>query len=278
MEAKIDTHAMGILSTGLSGLLSLSGRTALVTGGSRGLGQAIARRFLEAGASVIIVARRPDVLEATRFELASLAEGRISAHACDVGDRDQVESLCSRLRHDGVEIDILVNNAGSSSTGRFEEVTDERWQADFDLKVFAAIRLSRFVLPGMKARRWGRILNVVSIVGKTPGPQSAPTSVSRAAGIAMSKVLAAEFAPFGVLVNSLCTGRVLSDQLEKRWKAKGGGMPFKEFAAEQSKAIPMGRLGTAEEFANVALCLASDAGSYVTGAAINIDGGLCQVV
>jgi NAD(P)-dependent dehydrogenase (short-subunit alcohol dehydrogenase family) len=264
-----------IASSGVT--LSLTGRTALITGGSRGIGRAIAERFLQAGASVIITARRPDVLAATKADLERIAPGNTTTHVCDVSDKIQVSALCEAL-HDGKrDIDVLVNNAGSSSTGKFEDLTDERWQSDFDLKLFAAIRLVRFVYPGMKARKWGRILNVVSIIGKTPGAEGAPTCVSRAAGIALSKVLASEFGRHGILVNALCTGRIVSDQLERRWTAKGGGKPFDEWVREQTKPIPLGRIGNAGEYANVALFLASDAGSYVTGAAINIDGGLCHV-
>lgn len=258
--------------------LSLAGRTALITGGSRGLGRAIGERFVEAGGSVVLVARRATVLEETCSAIAQQAPGRVSGHACDVADGAAVATLCAELDKSGVAIDILVNNAGTSMRGPFESLSDERWLSDLNQKLFAAIRLSRFVLPGMKARRWGRILNVVSINGKTPGPEGAPTCVSRAAGIALTKVLATEFAPHNILVNALCTGIIYSDQIVKRHAASKAGLSLEDYMREEAKPIPLGRVGTPQEYANVALFLASDAGSYVTGTAINIDGGLCRVV
>ena len=268
--------ASGVATSAVT--LSLTGRTALITGGSRGLGFAIGKRFLQAGARVVLVARRPDVLESARLELEPLAQGRLSVHTCDVAQAASLASLKSALIDEGTSIDILVNNAGTSNRGAFETLTDETWQSDFDQKIFAAVRLSRFVLPGMKERRWGRILNVVSINGKTPGAGGAPTCVSRAAGIALTKVLACEFAPYNILANALCTGVILSDQVVKRHASSKGGLSLEAYMSEEAKPIPLGRLGSAEEYANVALFLASDAGSYVTGTAINIDGGLCKVV
>jgi 3-oxoacyl-[acyl-carrier protein] reductase len=258
--------------------LSLQGRTALITGASRGLGLAIARRFLQAGASAIITARRPDVLQAAKNELEEVAPGRVAAHACDVADREQLAALCATLSAEGREIDVLVNNAGGSIRGLFEAIDDDSWQRDIEVKLFAAIRLTRFVLPGMKARRWGRILNVVSVNGKAPPAGGAPTAVTRAAGIALTKVFASEFAPHNVLVNALCAGVFRTDSNERSHKSRGGNLSLAQFLEKEAKPVPLGRLGVAEEFANVALLLASEAGSYVTGAAINIDGGLSKVV
>ena len=256
--------------------MDMSGRTALITGGSRGLGLAMGKRFLEAGASVILVARRAEVLEASRAELGDLGRGRVTVHAADVGDGAALDSLCKTLGDRPV--DVLVNNAGASNRGPFEEQTDATWQSDIDLKLFAAIRLARFVLPGMRARRWGRILNIVSINGKTPAGEGAPTAVTRAAGIALTKVLANEYGKHNILVNALCTGIIDSDQIVRRHEASPRGLTLEEHVRDEAKPIPLGRVGTSEEYANVALFLASDAGSYITGTAINIDGGLCRVV
>ncbi len=258
----------------------MDGRTALVTGGSLGLGRAMARRFVEAGASVAIVARRPEVLEEAKREIAEAGPGRVEAYPCDVSDAAAVQSMFQSVERDFGRVDILVNNAGTSRTGRFEEITDEIWQADFDLKLFAAIRLCRLALPGMKARRWGRIINVLNIGAKAPSAGSAPTSVTRAAGMALTKVLAGEGAPHNVLVNALCTGYIVSDQWVRRHAREAADQPFETFLEERAKrlAVPLGRFGSAEEFANLACFLASDAGSYITGTAINVDGGRSPVV
>lgn len=253
--------------------IRLDGKVALITGGSMGMGRAMARKFAAAGAQVAIVARRPGPLAEAADEIAA-AGGRCRPYAGDVSRADEVERLFAAVCADFGRVDILVNNAGRSQTGKFEEVTDEVWQADFDLKVFAAIRFSRLALPEMKRRRWGRIINVLNIGAKTPGPGTAPTTVMRAAGMALTKVLAGEGAPYNVLVNALNTGIIVSDQWMRRYRRQSSGQSFEQFLQAQAKslALPMGRFGTAEEFANIACFLASDAASYISGAAINVDG------
>jgi NAD(P)-dependent dehydrogenase (short-subunit alcohol dehydrogenase family) len=175
-------------------------------------------------------------------------------------------------------VDILVNNAGGSKTGRFEDLTDEDWLGDLELKLFAAIRLCRLVLPGMKERRWGRIINVLNIGARAPSARGAPTHVSRAAGLSLTKILAGDGAPHNVLVNALLTGSIVTDQIERQWRREKSSLSLDDYIAEKGRRIPLGRLGTAEEYANVACFLASDASSYVTGAAINVDGGLSPVI
>jgi NAD(P)-dependent dehydrogenase (short-subunit alcohol dehydrogenase family) len=174
-------------------------------------------------------------------------------------------------------IDIVVNNAGTSQTGEFTSVTDEVWQADLDLKLFAAIRLTRLAWPQMVERRWGRVINVLNIGAKAPKAGSAPTSVSRAAGMALTKILAGEGAPHNVLVNALHVGLIDSDQWVRKYAASGTES-YNAFLADMGKAVPLGRVGTAEEFANVACFLASDLASYVTGTSINVDGNLSPVM
>jgi NAD(P)-dependent dehydrogenase (short-subunit alcohol dehydrogenase family) len=176
------------------------------------------------------------------------------------------------------QVDVLVNNAGSSARGGFEEVSDEQWQADLDLKLFAAIRLARLALPGMKGRRWGRIVNVLNTAAKVPPAHGAPTAVTRAAGMALTKVLSAEGAGHNVLVNALLVGRIESEQWARRHAAAGSRGSLEDYYAEMGAPLPMGRFGKPEEFARMACVLASDGGSYVTGAAINVDGGMCPVV
>jgi NAD(P)-dependent dehydrogenase (short-subunit alcohol dehydrogenase family) len=260
--------------------IRMDGRTALITGGSLGLGRAMAMRFVESGAEVAIVARRPEVLEEARRAIAAKGPGRVEAYACDVSDAAAVKATFDAVLRDFGKVDILVNNAGTSRTGRFEEITDAVWQEDFDLKLFAAIRLCRLALPGMKERRWGRIINVLNIGAKAPAAGSAPTAVTRAAGMALTKVLAGEGAPYNVLVNALCTGYIVSDQWVRRHAREAPDRPFADFLAERAKTlnVPLGRFGEAEEFANLACFLASDAGSYITGTAINVDGGRSPVV
>jgi 3-oxoacyl-[acyl-carrier protein] reductase len=258
--------------------LRMNGRNALITGGSQGIGRAIAKAFAGAGANVAIVARGQAGLEAARGEIAKGTNAKVVTVAADVGTADGCRTAYETAAKSLGQIDVLVNNAGTSQRGPFEEVSDEIWQHDIDLKLFAAIRLCRQAFPGMKARRWGRIINVLNIGAKAPQGTSAPTSVTRAAGMALTKVLAGEGAAHNVLVNGLLVGNIESNQWVKRHAAEGKGRSLEAYYAEMGKRVPMGRVGTAEEFANMALFLASDAGSYITGTAINVDGGMSPVV
>ena len=258
--------------------LDLAGKTALITGASLGLGRAMAEAFHGAGANVGLLARREDVLAAAAAEIGAAAGGKVGAYPCDVTDAAQIEAAVTQATSELGDIDILVNNAGQSQTGRFEDLTDEVWQYDLDLKLFAAIRLARLVFPGMKERGWGRIVNILNTAAKAPPPGSAPTSVSRAAGMALTKVLAGEGAPHNVLVNALMIGSIKSDQIRRAYDRSDKSLGFEEFMANAGKSLPMGRMGEAEECANVALFLVSNAASYLTGCAINMDGGVSRVV
>lgn len=258
--------------------IRLDGRSALITGGSKGLGLAIATQMAASGADVAIIARRPAILEEARATIAQRARGRVVTVPADVAKAGAIEPAVEAAVAAFGKIDILVNNAGSSQTGKFEDITDEVWQADFDLKLFAAIRFARLVFPQMKARRWGRIINVLNIGAKAPRAGGAPTVVTRAAGMALTKVLAGEGAPYNVLVNALLVGIIVSDQWVRRYQAQQQNQSFEDYIAKLGAGVPLGRMGNPEEFANVACFLASDSASYVTGAAINVDGGSSPVV
>jgi NAD(P)-dependent dehydrogenase (short-subunit alcohol dehydrogenase family) len=258
--------------------ISLAGRAAVITGGSKGLGLAMATRFAASGADVAILARRPDALDEARQAIAATAQGKVIAISCDVSKADDVAAAYAAAMRGLGRIDIVVNNAGTSRTAPFETVTDAVWQEDLDLKLFAAIRLTRLVWPQLRERGWGRVINVLNTGAKAPRANSAPTTVSRAAGMALTKVLAGEGAPHNILVNALLVGVIVSDQIRNRHKASGGNIPLEEFIANAGKSVPLGRMGTAEEFANVACFLASDEAGYVTGTAINVDGGASPVV
>jgi NAD(P)-dependent dehydrogenase (short-subunit alcohol dehydrogenase family) len=258
----------------------MDGRVALITGSSRGLGRAMALAFAASGAHVCLVGRREDVLNETRKEVEAVGEGKVLACAADVGVAEQVRHLVASAEQALGPVEILVNNAGTSRRMPFEEITDELWVEDLELKLFAAIRAARLVLPAMKRRRWGRIINVLNTGAKAPPAGGAPTAVSRAAGMALTKVLAGEGAPHNVLVNAMLVGRIESDQWRRRWQEGDQSQSYEDYLADMAGdlALPMGRLGTAEEFANLACFLCSDAGSYINGCAINVDGGMSPVV
>ena len=257
--------------------VTMKDRVALITGGSKGLGLAMARRFAESGAKVAIVARGAEGLTEARTALAK--DGlHVRDYVCDVSKAAEISATFDKIAGDFGKVDILINNAGTSRAMSFETVTDEMWQQDLDLKLFAAIRFSRLVWPGMKERKWGRIINVLNTAAKAPPPASTPTSVSRAAGMALMKVMAGEGGPHNILVNAMLVGLIVSDQWVQRHAKTAPGTDFSEFTGNMAKGIPLGRMGTAEEFANMACFLASEQGSYITGTAINVDGGRSPVV
>lgn len=257
---------------------TMQGRKALITGGSLGIGLCIAETFARAGASVAVVARRPEVLAEAQKRIAAAGAPKAVAISADVGKAAECERAYAEAVAGMGGVDVLVNNAGTSQRGPFEKITDELWQHDLDLKLFAAIRLARLALPSMKAQRFGRIINILNTGAKAPTAEGAPTAVTRAAGMALTKVLAGEGAKHNVLVNGLLVGRIESDQWVRRHAAEGQNQTLEDYYTNMGKSLPMGRLGTSQEFANAALFLASDAGSYITGTAINVDGGLCPVV
>jgi 3-oxoacyl-[acyl-carrier protein] reductase len=255
--------------------IRLDGKSAVVTGGSKGIGLAIAKLFASSGADVAVVARDAGTLASAVKAIERNAKGRVASVAADVSTAEGVTRAYEGAMAAFGKVDIIVNNAGISAHGPFEAATDEVWQADFNLKFFAAVRLTRLVWPQMKERRWGRVINVLNIGAKAPRPESAPTSVTRAAGMALTKVLAGEGAPHNVLVNALLVGLIESDQWVRG--AAKAGVTVEEFLGRIGKDVPLGRVGTAEEFANIACFLASDAGGYITGTAINVDGGRSPV-
>src|SRR3954471_20573227 len=257
--------------------ITMKDRVAVVTGGSKGIGIAVARRFAESGAKVAILARGATDLKAARETLAK--DGlQVQDYVCDVAKATEISATYDKIVKDLGKVDILVNNAGTSRAMPFESVTDEIWQEDLELKLFGAIRLSRLAWPGMKERKWGRIINVLNIGAKAPAAASTPTSVSRAAGMALTKAMANEGAPHNILVNAMLVGLIVSDQWVRRHAQRAPDSDFDAFTRDLAKAVPLGRMGTAEEFANLACFLASEQGSYITGTAINVDGGRSPVV
>jgi NAD(P)-dependent dehydrogenase (short-subunit alcohol dehydrogenase family) len=257
--------------------MRMDGRCAVITGGSMGIGYAAAVNFMRAGASVAIVARRTDVLEESRKRLSREGKGKVAAISADVSKAEDCARAFATAERELGRVDVLLNNAGTHQAAPFEASTDQVWQADLDLKLFSAIRLTRAAFPKMKERKWGRVINVLNSGAKWPRAGSAPSSVTRAAGLALTKVLSNEGAAHNVLVNAVLVGLIQTDQWVRGHAEDGKGRTYDEYIGEMAKRVPLGRVGTAEEFANMILFLASDAGSFVTGTAINVDGGMIPV-
>ena len=249
--------------------LGLADKVAIVTGGSEGLGRATAMRLCQEGSRVVICARRKDVLERAADDIRKTTGGQVLAHPADVSRVADVEAVVAATRSAFGGVDILVNNAGTSSAAGFERVDDATWETDIQLKLMAAVRFCRLVIPEMKRRGGGRIINVTTVGGKAPAARSLPTSVTRAAGINLTKSLANEYAPDRILVNTICLGLVKSAQWERRAKGDLDG-----YYQEVAKRVPVGRVGEAEEFADLVAFLCSARAGYITGTAINFDGGM----
>src|SRR6201987_4342680 len=259
--------------------IRLDGKSAVVTGGSKGLGLAIAEEFAKSGADVAILARDQGTPAEAKAKIQAGPPGRkVAPISCGLSKAADIRKTYDQIMSEFGKIDVYVNKAGQSPGGPSETLTDEMWQADLDLKLFAQIRFCRLIFPQMKQRRWGRIIAVLNIGAKAPGADSAPTSVSRAAQMAFTKALSQEGAPYNVLVNSLHVGVIVSDQIKRRFDRERPNVSFEQYVAEDGKGVPLGRMGRAEGFANMACFLASDAASYVTGCAINVDGGRSPVV
>jgi NAD(P)-dependent dehydrogenase (short-subunit alcohol dehydrogenase family) len=261
--------------------LGLTGKVAIITGGSDGIGKAAAHSLAAEGARVVICARRQDILDKAAAEIKAATGGEVLAIPADITWPDQVKNLFDQTLAAFGRVDILVNNAGTSAAHPFETATDEIWQQDLDLKLFGAIRCARAALPYMKAQGGGRIINITTPSGKAAAARSTPTSVSRAAGIALTKALSKEYAAANILVNTVCIGLIKSGQHERRWataQAGDPGLTLEAWYGKMGESVPLGRVGEAREAGDLIAFLASERASYITGTAINVDGGSSAVV
>ena len=192
----------------------------------------------------------------------------------DVSKTDDCKRLVEETISKFKKIDVLVNNAGASAAALFEDVSDKNWEDDINLKLMSTIRMCRLVIPYMKSNNGGVIINATIGGGKAPNAGSLPTTVTRAAGINLTKSLANQYAKDQIRVNTICIGLIKSAQ----WERRAGSGSIEDFYNELSKKVPMGMVGEEIDYANLVAFLSSKRSSYITGTAINLDGGLCPVV
>lgn len=253
--------------------LGLEGKVAIVTGGSKGIGKAIALRLAEEGARVAICARDHAVLDAAARELRMRTGGEVLGVVADVTDVKQVKELMEKTCAAYGNLNILVNNAGKASGSYIEDISYDEWYADFELKVFGAVKCCREAIPYIKAAGGGSIVNVTASNAKTPGPSSLPSSAARSAGFALTKALSKDLAQFNITVNTVCVGTIKTTNLDRDRRREAPHLTLDEYFEERGKALPLGRFGEPEEVGDLVAFLVSERARYITGASINIDGG-----
>ncbi len=245
----------------------LEGKTAIVTGASRGIGEAIAATFIREGASVVICGRKQETLDLVADQMPK-GPGRVLPVACHVGRGDDIKRLIERTNAEFGKIDILVNNAATNIAQEPVLGIDEgKFDKMVEVNLKSAFRLIQSVAPGMCERGWGSIINIASIAGLRPQYYGMLYSMTKAALIMMTQSYALELGPMGVRVNAICPGLIKTVLSEYYWKDE-------EKLAKQMSKQPIRHIGQPQEIADLALLLASDKGSYITGQAIVADGGL----
>ena len=246
-------------------LFDLTGRVALVTGGNKGLGKAMTRGFAEAGADVVIASRHADQLETALADILAGTGRRGAFFVCDVSDRAQVAKLAADATEKMGKIDILVNNAGMNAPQPVDAVDDATWDRVLEVNLSSVMALTRAVAPGMKARRWGRVIHISSIMGFVSKEGRNAYSATKTALLGLCRASALDLGPFNVTVNCLAPGPFLTD------------MPMSVLSDAERQVFAdrtaLGRWGDPRELVGPAVFLASDAGGYVTGQAVVVDGG-----
>jgi NAD(P)-dependent dehydrogenase (short-subunit alcohol dehydrogenase family) len=249
----------------LSSLFDLTGRVALVTGGSKGLGKSMARGFAEAGADVLISSRHEDELRETAGELASRVSSRIEWAVADMVNRADVDALAEIALQRFGRVDVLVNNAGSNVPQSVESIVDEDWDRIVELNLSSCMRMTRALVPQMKERRWGRVIHISSVLGLGGKEQRSAYCATKSSLLGLTRASARDLGPFNITVNCIAPGPFLTD------------LPGRVLSQEQKQVFAettaLGRWGNPDELIGPALLLASEAGSYITGTALLVDGG-----
>ncbi len=259
--------------------LGISGRVAMVAASSQGIGRAAAVSLAREGCRVSICSRDRERLEKARREMAASVPGsQVLASRCDVTKREDLETWHRATVEQWGPVDILVTNTGGPPAARFLDLSEEQWRSGIDSTLFSVVRLSRLVVPGMRKKRWGRIVHLTSLAAKQPIDLLTVSSTLRAGLSALTKTMSNQFAPDGILVNAVLPGHVLTDRTVhlNEIRAKEEGISVEEFASRIRKTVPLGRYAEAVEIGDVVAFLCSERASYLTGATIQVDGGAIQ--
>lgn len=256
--------------------LGLENKAVLVAASSKGLGFGVARACALHGAKVSMCARRPDELESAAAQIREESGADVLAVPCDVSKPDELKRWIERTVEQWGNVYGLLVNAGGPPAGFFKDLTDEQWQGAFDLTLMSTVRMIRMTIPHM--REGGSIVAVTSYSVNQPIEALALSTVMRSGVVGLLKTLAEELAPNGIRVNNLIPGRILTDRVNQldQSAAQRRGTTIEEVRAQFVKTVPLGRLGTTEDFGNAGAFLLSPAASYITGATLRVDGGLVR--
>lgn len=246
-------------------LFDLTGRVALVTGGSKGLGKAMARGLAECGADIMICSRKEDELAAAKAEIEEGLDVRVEYRVTDMTDRAEVDALAAETLEKFGKVDILINNAGSNKPQPIDEIDDEAWDQILELNLTSIMRLTRALVPQMKERKWGRIIHISSVLGVGSKPARNAYSATKASLLGLAKASALDLGPFGITVNCIGPGPFLTD-LPMSLLSEAEKQEFANMTA-------LNRWGDPRELAGPAILLSSEAGSYITGEMLLVDGG-----
>lgn len=261
-------------------IISLQNKKALVTASSKGIGFAIASLFVKLGAQVAICSRSPEAVQNAVKKLEQKTKLPILSFHGDLGDKNFTESMSQTLLKEWGGVDILVNNNGGPKPGGIFEGTEEDWEHALQATLMSSIRLIRHLAPAMKEKRWGRIINLTSTTAKEPEGTLTMSNVTRAGVMNFGKTAATELGAFGITVNTVLTGRVMTDRLESLMKlnADRQGISYEAMVKKTEQMIPVGHIGSAEEFTKTIAFLASEHSSYLNGVALALDGGAMKSV
>ncbi|XKH50458.1 SDR family oxidoreductase [Chryseomicrobium palamuruense] len=252
--------------------LGLDGKVVIITGGSKGIGLEAAIQFANEGAYPVLIARDKGSLAVAKDKILNETGVEAMTFSADVKDSNSYKDIFKDIMDTHGRIDSLINNAGTAAAHSFEDVDAKSWKDDLDLKLVGAIEFSKLALPFIK-KQGGSIVNVTAVMAKTPPANSLPSTVSRAAGLALTKAMSKDLGAFNVRVNAVCIGLIRSDQIEKKWQETHSHLSWEEYSQVVGEAIPLRRIGETSEAAKMIVFLSSEAASYVSGTAINIDGG-----
>jgi 3-oxoacyl-[acyl-carrier protein] reductase len=255
--------------------LGLKNRVAIVTGSSQGIGKAIAYGLAREGAKLTICARTESTLKATAKEIESVFGTEVLPFPADLKVKENIQAMMKATADKFGRIDVLVNNTGGPPSALFSETTDKDWQETFDSLMMSVVNCCREVIPYMKANKWGRIINMTSFAAKQPAERLVLSNAIRAGVLGLTKTLSNELAEYGILVNAVCPGWTLTDRVKHLAQSKVDktGQDYEAIISEWTKSIPLNRMAQPEEIANLVVFLASEKASYITGAAIQVDGG-----